>query len=150
MNNLKKDQEMIENYKNMKKVDVDKAWNNVLGRIQVSQLQWRTNQLFIKTKNQLYLYLQVAAGIALIAGLFFLYQFINRNDRQICICIEPEEVILPDGSKVLLNGGSKIKYPDVFDENTREVILYGEAFLMLFPMKTNHLLLKLANRWLKY
>ncbi|WP_169786435.1 FecR family protein [Pseudalgibacter alginicilyticus] len=46
--------------------------------------------------------------------------------------------ILPDGSRVKLNSGSKIKYPEVFNDSIREVTLSGEAFFeikedSLFP-----------------
>ena len=41
---------------------------------------------------------------------------------------EHKEVHLPDGSIVLLNGSSEIKFLDNFNENTREVDLKGEAF----------------------
>ncbi len=37
-------------------------------------------------------------------------------------------VELSDGTEVNLNYGSKIKYPRVFNENTRELILSGEGF----------------------
>jgi ferric-dicitrate binding protein FerR (iron transport regulator) len=35
---------------------------------------------------------------------------------------------LADGSKIWLNADSKLSYPDVFDNNTRDVYLSGEAF----------------------
>lgn len=35
---------------------------------------------------------------------------------------------LPDGTKVVLNAGSTFTYPGVFDKNTRDVSLSGEAF----------------------
>lgn len=38
------------------------------------------------------------------------------------------EVTLPDGTKVLLNAGSRLIYPEIFEGNTREVFLMGEAF----------------------
>ena len=38
------------------------------------------------------------------------------------------EVLLPDGTKVLLNAGSRLVYPDNFTGKTREVLLVGEAF----------------------
>ena len=38
------------------------------------------------------------------------------------------EVILPDGSKVTLNAGSRLIYPEVFKDKNREVLLVGEAF----------------------
>ena len=35
---------------------------------------------------------------------------------------------LPDGSKVKLNSGSKIEYPEIFKDSIREVTITGEAF----------------------
>lgn len=37
-------------------------------------------------------------------------------------------ITLPDGTKVSLNAGSRLIYPETFDSNTREVFLQGEAF----------------------
>lgn len=38
------------------------------------------------------------------------------------------ELLLPDGTKVILNAGSRLVYPENFDGKTREVFLVGEAF----------------------
>lgn len=38
------------------------------------------------------------------------------------------EILLPDGSKVYLNAGSKLVYPESFTDKNREVFLIGEAF----------------------
>jgi ferric-dicitrate binding protein FerR (iron transport regulator) len=38
------------------------------------------------------------------------------------------EVILPDGTKVILNAGSRLAYPDVFAGTSREIYLNGEAY----------------------
>lgn len=38
------------------------------------------------------------------------------------------EVILPDGTKVWLNAGSRLIYPGFFADKTREVFMSGEAF----------------------
>lgn len=38
------------------------------------------------------------------------------------------EVILPDGTTVILNAGSRLAYPELFAENSREVYLNGEAY----------------------
>lgn len=38
------------------------------------------------------------------------------------------EVILSDGSKVIINAGSKLKYPSQFSDSLRQVFLEGEAF----------------------
>ena len=38
------------------------------------------------------------------------------------------EIILPDGTKVYLNAGSRLVYPEFFVDKKREVLLVGEAF----------------------
>lgn len=38
------------------------------------------------------------------------------------------EVVFPDGSKVWLNAGSQLTFPEVFDRGTREVYLEGEGY----------------------
>lgn len=38
------------------------------------------------------------------------------------------EILLPDGTKVFLNSGSRLDYPDQFSGNTRKVMLVGEAY----------------------
>lgn len=44
------------------------------------------------------------------------------------------EILLSDGSKVYLNAGSRLVYPELFTDKTREVFLVGEAF---FEVKHN-------------
>jgi ferric-dicitrate binding protein FerR (iron transport regulator) len=39
------------------------------------------------------------------------------------------QIKLPDGSKVLLNSGSILKYPTVFGNSSRDVSIDGEAFM---------------------
>ena len=54
-------------------------------------------------------------------------------------------IILSDGSQVWLNSGSTLKYPVVFGEDKREVVLTGEGFFKVTPsavpflVKTNRL-----------
>ncbi|MFN2396482.1 MAG: FecR family protein [Bacteroidales bacterium] len=38
------------------------------------------------------------------------------------------EILLPDGTKVFLNAGSRLIYPELFTDKNREVFLVGEAF----------------------
>ena len=38
------------------------------------------------------------------------------------------EILLPDGTKVYLNAGSRLVYPEFFTDKNREVFLVGEAF----------------------
>jgi transmembrane sensor len=43
------------------------------------------------------------------------------------------KIILPDGTHVFLNAGSRLIYPDFFADKTREVFLVGEAFFDVKP-----------------
>lgn len=65
--------------------------------------------------------------------------FITKNNNHVQPGIEKDievtaengsrkRVMLPDGSTVLLNAGSKLQYPAKFNDNTREVTMLGEAF----------------------
>jgi ferric-dicitrate binding protein FerR (iron transport regulator) len=45
-------------------------------------------------------------------------------------------LILSDGTEVMLNAGSSLKYPVVFNSNIREVELEGEAFFKVAKSKT--------------
>lgn len=38
------------------------------------------------------------------------------------------QLVLPDGTKVWLNSDSELKYPDIFNEDSRKVYLKGEAY----------------------
>ena len=38
------------------------------------------------------------------------------------------EILLSDGTKVIMNAGSRLAYPDLFTGDTREVFLVGEAY----------------------
>jgi ferric-dicitrate binding protein FerR (iron transport regulator) len=56
------------------------------------------------------------------------------------------EIILPDGSKVWLNAGSRIKYMNIFNRDNREIQLHGEAYFKVaknedlpFDVKTGDL-----------
>jgi len=55
----------------------------------------------------------------------------NQDDQLAEIIVSPGErsqLVLPDGSKVKLNGDSRLKFPAHFNEKNRTVYLEGEAF----------------------
>jgi len=52
---------------------------------------------------------------------------------------------LPDGSKIWLNADSKLKYPEVFKGDTREVYLNGEAFFDVAKNPERPFIIHLAN-----
>lgn len=103
------------------------------------------------------------AAVLLIPVLTFLLYTLSENKREAklyaSLATDSLEVIAPigsrtvvhlsDGSEVYLNYGSKIKYPQFFTGNTRDVILSGEGFFKVshnpkkpFIVKTGNLKIK--------
>jgi transmembrane sensor len=56
---------------------------------------------------------------------------------------------LPDGSKVCLNAGSSISYPNHFDGGTRNVLLTGEAYFQVVKNKEMPMVVSAGNVNLK-
>ncbi|SEJ02190.1 FecR family protein [Dyadobacter koreensis] len=108
-------------------------------------ISWKAiqNNISRKSKQSSLLFTRpflVAASIALLLGLSFL-MYHNRDiiktpesERLHYSLIETKNselknFVLPDGSKVWLNAGSKLKYSNQFDKKLREVTLEdGEAY----------------------
>ncbi|RPE08487.1 DUF4974 domain-containing protein [Chitinophaga lutea] len=75
----------------------------------------------------------VVAGMAALAG--GIYYFTRPLPRQEMLAREHREpatfsryITLPDGSTVVLHAGSRLEYPALFENGTREVTLVGEAY----------------------
>ena len=77
---------------------------------------------------------RVAAGVALLmaAGLAFWYT-VSASDEQTVATADHERqtLTLPDGSQVILNELSELRYGTNWSGNTREVWLDGEAFFQV-------------------
>jgi transmembrane sensor len=135
--NIKADWEKINSIKNMKKVDVDSAWENVKQRILSSDpgiipvpepARVDTAKLF------LYRSLRIAASILLIIGLafgaykFFVVPYLDNNTIIKSGSDNTSRLILPDGSQVYLNSGTLIRYANNFGNGSRKLFLKGEAY----------------------
>lgn len=84
----------------------------------------KRKSLFRKTA----LYVSTSAAVALLSiGLFLLYQT-NQTITVIANQGSVEQMLLPDGTKVWLNGSSKLKYSKSFNDKKRSVQLEGEAY----------------------
>ncbi|WP_242358395.1 FecR family protein [Bacteroides acidifaciens] len=97
--------------------------------------------------------IRIAAIILIpLLGMATVYYYLNTKttDIEILECIAPKgetrELILPDGSKVILNSGTVLVYPSKFTETARTVYLSGEGYFNVtkkthnpFIVKTQHL-----------
>lgn len=58
-------------------------------------------------------------------------------------------IVLPDGSKVWLNSLSKLTFPSKFNNDSREVLLDGEAYFEIVKNESSPFLVKTSNQVVK-
>jgi ferric-dicitrate binding protein FerR (iron transport regulator) len=77
-----------------------------------------------------HLLLRIAAVLAVLAiPLFFVFHYLGRPGlTEISANTGRVDAVLPDGSKVTLNNGALLQYPDHLKGKNRSVILKGEAY----------------------
>jgi ferric-dicitrate binding protein FerR (iron transport regulator) len=80
---------------------------------------------------------KIAASILIVVGISSLAFWIGKqhNNSSAISFYElstpkgsKSQLVLPDGTKILLNAGSKLRYPNKFRNNLREVYLEGEGY----------------------
>lgn len=100
----------------------DKLWQRIMN-----------SDTIIMGVSSVWKYASIAASIALLIVSSFLYK-IYTEPRSLAymevatMVGSKTRVLLPDSTIVWLNGNSYIRYPEVFDQNTRQIELIGEAF----------------------
>ena len=118
--------------------------------------QWKLllNKIQDKTKtkrfNSTRVYFSAVAAVlltALILGVVFKSEiskrfFAEKITEVVTSCGEKTSFILSDGTRVQLNAGSKLIFPEKFKGDTREVKLIGEAFFEVTPDKMNPFIVK--------
>lgn len=116
--------------------EVEKALQQVLGRLQLQSLT--TEGVPAKTfslRRFMKRSLAAAVVLTLLGGAMYWFVAGRKTNPPNASLVEKHNargtkstIVLPDGSKIWLNADSKIKYPEAFSGNTREVYLNGEAF----------------------
>ncbi|XOV91013.1 MAG: FecR family protein [Bacteroidota bacterium] len=113
------------------------------------------------SKNPILIWLRISAVILVAASLIFsVYQlsFKAVPESQVVEIKMVEKVslagqkintVLPDGTKVKLNSGSKLIVPQKFEPNARVVELAGEAFFEVTENKTAPFIVKSGNMQVK-
>lgn len=109
--------------------DVDAA----LGKL---QLRMAADRRTLKVRRS---WLLAAASLLLLLG-FGAYQWLMRPEEPVAlrtiaaVSDEPMRVSLPDGSLVILQEGSELSFPEVYEEEgLRWVLLRGEAYIDVVP-----------------
>jgi len=122
----KKIWELLQLHQKMQKIDEHKAYQKI------------SSQLFAKKKFNVVMQIQRIAAILLLPVLIVAGTYYSQNNKrnqspQVYHTAETplgmrSSLILPDGTKVWLNAGSKLSYPVLFSERFRTVSLSGEAY----------------------
>lgn len=119
----------ISSFKNQKTVDVDAAWDKLNINIKILGNQKVKPIIKINWFNN---FLKIAAVLVVLFILWFVAakQFVIPQNDVISFKTgnTSAEKILPDGTKISLNKNSSITYPTIFEGDTREIKLDGEAF----------------------
>lgn len=120
-------------------VDFRHIFNNIKTSLPVSDTEKSKANLFHKEK--MWQFLRIAALFLLMftGGGVFSFLMFNRPEQPVAVSYNEikaplgarSEVLLPDGSRVWLNAGSKIKYPDIFNKKNRDILLEGEAYFIV-------------------
>ncbi len=121
--------------------NIHNSWNKLESKIKQEKEIKKTKPRVIRILAR---YLPYAAILILVASVFlnlYLGSIVSENSSLQAAYNEfsvpagsrTAELYLSDGSKVMLNPGSSIKYPNVFNSKIREVTLEGEAFFDVAP-----------------
>lgn len=119
--------ELSDRLKRQREVDVERNWQQLQKRVRQETWRFRMWQFVRTAAAVLLLPLLVLSG--------YLYERLDfwRNIPVKSIELTAaygvvSKVVLPDGSEVWLNSGSKLVYPERFVGDNREVYLSGEAY----------------------
>ncbi|WP_282038401.1 FecR family protein [Saccharicrinis aurantiacus] len=103
--------------------EISEEFNKLINRIDKYE-----DDLLSKPQNKPNIMRYLASAAASVVLLLGVYFYISTTETTLKIANgETQELILPDGSSVILNGGSQFTYKRWFSNN-REVTLKGEAF----------------------
>ncbi|MDP4226619.1 MAG: FecR family protein [Bacteroidota bacterium] len=141
---------------NPKDEKVEKAWERISRRIEESAdlcpHQSFNHKLFCFIKYAAIFLLILCSGILLYQNI----RFYKSNQDTFTEVTAPygskTNLILPDGTKLWLNSGSKIRYSNHFGDKIREVYLEGEAYFdvakkngKLFLVKTSDIIIQVTG-----
>ncbi len=116
-NELVKTWDGVEKIAGITQVETDEEWSRLQRAIHNSSKQ-----------SSSFPFLRIAASIVLLVGVGLVVYFSTRDNRTTIVAQQIQTEVLKDGSSVTLNTASELKYSPSFGDETREVILEGEAF----------------------
>ena len=121
----------IDVYKHSKEIDIDVEWEKMEARISNQKVGKKNdNRLILLTLSKI-----AAAAVVVLAVIFGVRYISGKSYSTYSTTFESGKLVLPDSSVVTLNGYSEIKYPRKFSKKNRSVMLNGEAYFEIKPVK---------------
>ena len=120
-------------------ISKNEIWNNTSRDITQAEERPGNTGSFNPVKSMYFNWTTMAAvliGILVVAFCFFLHEK-NKTIEIDTAFGQIRNIVLPDGSKVVLNGNSKLKYNRSWENSQRELWLEGEAFFSVTHLKNN-------------
>ena len=113
----------------------DQLWQRITEARQVEQKQQPTNVIRMSIWFKM---ATIAAMLALLAGVgvYVSNYMLDQSPDDVLIAYQEvalplgkkARITLPDGTKVFLNAGSRLRYPEKFSKTERRIFLEGEGF----------------------
>lgn len=126
-------------------LNLDKAVTKILRNVESTNV--------VNKKTSFLIWWQRIAAILIVPLMIWTIAQHNSNNQKLNVAYQEitsplgmkSEISLPDGSKVWLNSGSKLKYPVEFGSKTREIYLTGEAFFKVHSDKQHPFVVSIKN-----
>ncbi len=145
---LSKDMHNMNKKTQKQSFDADSAWSELHAEIKLKGLL-NNEKISIMRKNNRW---AIAASFILLTGLALSFYFILSHPKNI-ISVSAEnqikELVLPDGSRITLNTGAKLSYPEKFKSNQRNITFKGEAFFNITKNPNKPFVIKTDNSEIK-
>ena len=111
--------------------DAEADWRRVRARMNPD---WgKTDRPPVRLGNRWHAWQRIAAAVVLVLGLALglggpVRRYLSGSERSTAAGTEPVRITLSEGTKVHLNAGARLSYPERFSGAQRAVTLTGEAF----------------------
>lgn len=115
--------EGVEGLADQQAYDVDAEWQTFSKKIPELQPAGKARSLLFYTYR---IAAVLVVGLFLSFALFYITQ--RAGTSLVAAKEEPMEILLEDGTRILLNRDSKVRYKKHFGEDTREISLIGEGW----------------------
>ena len=146
-------------------IDDDKLWQESLDsaldsddkekeqhKAEARQLLDHLRKSKVNPKNkhrQLQKLLSVAALVCFVFGSIYLWNYWRKTSvlyLEIATSVnERQDIVLPDGTRLTLNACSRVRYPEQFTNETRNVELEGEGFFKVAHDETHPFIVKTSR-----